>query len=884
LSRTLRELRRQREELHIDPARLMVLELTLLETAQEELIERFGVHVVQEQETRQQHAQVCYTVRVRFRSGRTLAAFLRAQQARSRRALNALVERLRASSGEPHATDVLLCFVDQDEAKAFITNKKLHTTLGLTVRTRRPVRREWQAIHRLLVQFPDQATLERFAAELRHYQQEDTRGHLLTRNQRRAVFDALQKVGKISPEDKKGRLLRERGHPPDQAVFYVDVDLWHPGSPDAAGMVRSEFTTVVENAGGVVTDQPTTVADSLLLARVKGSVRTLDALLSYEQVARVDLPPKPPEWSCTIFDEVEPPPLPVGFQPDAPLACVVDSGIVAGHPLLAGVVMDERDFDSGEGNAVDNVGHGTHVGGIVVYGDIRRCLEANQWVPKVRLLSAKVMKRVEARSSGGHVWAVQAGFADEKRVETQLREAITSFATEYGCRVFNLSLGTDTTVHDQPRQLPWACLLDSLARELDIVIVVSAGNVSIPEIPPARTTDEFQEKMRDRLAQPAHAIADPASAACALTVGAMARTDVSWAASQTPGQRPPLVGAPVNGPSPFTRTGVLDGTGSGVRRSAKPEVVAYGGNYCLAVGGSSWNQTDPLLGEPSLRFNYQGRRLLSVACGTSVAAPYVTHTCALVSAELQRISETGTAPSANLVRALAVHSADLPPDALRWLESSGGTPAEAERLRLRLTGFGIPDPVRATRSTDNRAVLVAEDRLGENRVHMYALDLPDEFLTRSGSKKIQVALAYDPPVRATRKDYLARTMWFRLYRGLATRSIVDAVSKAQGSGAQPKIAAKYIAKSRPPCTLLQWSTVQSAVFEAQQQRALDYRVGPGGPCRWHVVVGCVGRFGVNDDGIQRYALVVSLEHSDEQVRLYQEVRQRISAVRARLRR
>jgi|GEM_PF-5578116 len=43
--------------------------------------------------------------------------------------------------------------------------------------------------------------------------------------------------------------------------------------------------------------------------------------------------------------------------------------------MLRGWVVEERDFESGENTAVDRNGHGTAVAGLVVYGDIARCID-----------------------------------------------------------------------------------------------------------------------------------------------------------------------------------------------------------------------------------------------------------------------------------------------------------------------------------------------------------------------------------------------------------------------------------------------------------------------------------------------------------------------------
>ena len=187
--------------------------------------------------------------------------------------------------------------------------------------------------------------------------------------------------------------------------------------------------------------------------------------------------------------------------------------------MLSGIVVDERDFDSGE-VTVDKVGHGTHVAGIVAYGDIKHCLEIEAWEPKVRLLSAKVMKLVKIDGR-----PPCAGFADETRVETQLKKAITTFSLEYGCRIFNLSLGNGACRYAQSGQLPWAYVLDELAKDLDIVIVVSAGNVTKPQIPLAKTAEEFQTKVREQLFTDEHLMIIRRESGNGFTVGSITKAN-----------------------------------------------------------------------------------------------------------------------------------------------------------------------------------------------------------------------------------------------------------------------------------------------------------------------------------------------------------------------
>ncbi len=57
-----------------------------------------------------------------------------------------------------------------------------------------------------------------------------------------------------------------------------------------------------------------------------------------------------------------------------------------------------------------------------------------------------------------------------------MREAITRLNVEFGCRIFVISLGDRTKLIEGTKVGPWAQTLDKLVRELDVVIIVSAGN------------------------------------------------------------------------------------------------------------------------------------------------------------------------------------------------------------------------------------------------------------------------------------------------------------------------------------------------------------------------------------------------------------------------
>jgi subtilisin family serine protease len=90
---------------------------------------------------------------------------------------------------------------------------------------------------------------------------------------------------------------------------------------------------------------------------------------------------------------------------------ILDTGVVADHPDLAGAIDDARDFTSSFWSTADRVGHGTHCCGIV--GARRNDVGVVGVAPECRLLMAKVLGDDGAGDASsvaaGIDWAVSAG-------------------------------------------------------------------------------------------------------------------------------------------------------------------------------------------------------------------------------------------------------------------------------------------------------------------------------------------------------------------------------------------------------------------------------------------------------------------------------------------
>ncbi len=854
-----------RENAGVDPSRLIVVEFTSLGTNAREVFEdRFNAKVVDERIESRPVTRILAVsdsgdspdnlAQRLSNEGADPAISNQTRDLRFRRASKGDVERT-IPEGEivdaygPRNFVVVETKEWDDEQKAAL--------LGIGISPISEIQKTTE-ITRMLVQFPTLEALRAFEDEARNYTSTERQGRALPPGIRRDFFDALEWAGSRSPADRMGARLRQEGFPPTE-LFAVDVDLWHPGTIEGPLAIIHELHRICERYGGRVVENLCT--SSLVLARVEANRGLAEALLSLDYVAQLNLPPVLPVAYSSLFNDI--PPLPDHLVPDGtePLVTVVDSGVLAGHPLLRGWILDERDFDSGENTPVDRQGHGTQVSGLVVYGDIAHCLETGQWNPRALVANAKVLRRNPNDEQ-------QAMFPEDHRPEKIVEDAIRHFHRERQCRVFNLSIGNVDDVYAGGRQFAWAEALDHLARELDVILVISAGNFSSPPWPQdVSTREEFQEALRDILLNtPQARLCSPATAAIGITVGAICRS------ASTP--RHLLAASPEGAPAPFSRLGPGYESKS-TQQAVKPEFVSFGGNYAVQnfdSTGPRWVKNDIAIGEPTTRFNIDGGRVLTAGIGTSLAAPQVSFAAAFA---LRTAAETLAvdSPSSNSARALLGVCAEVPPCGRNWLLD----PEDKETWeKLRLVGYGQIDVDRVVRSLQNDVCMLSEDRVAEDKWHLYAVRIPPAFMSGKGKRGISVSLAFDPPVRASRRDYLARTMWVEVMKGLTPEEITRFRARHRGAGQAESLPPTKLLALRPVRNDVGWSTLQ--VRRCSWSRAPRFPVdGESGEAILHILVGCQRRFPSGEDEYQRYALAVRLWHNDAQIELHQQLRTRVRA-------
>jgi len=359
---------------------------------------------------------------------------------------------------------------------------------------------------------------------------------------------------------------------------------------------------------------------------------------------------------------------------DLPVVGIVDSGVNPLDPLLAPWAVARENYVP---ENYRDYHHGSFVAGLVVNG--RRLNHDDPRFPEARA------RFVDVVAIPGHGQVIR-----EDDLVTMLEEVIPKYPN---VKVWNLSLGTETTPCQDDFFSDFGAALDRIQGAYDVRFVIAAGNY---QSRPFRGWPPEDLGQDDR-------VRPPADSARAITVGSIAHV-------HRPNSR-----VKTEDPSPFTRRG------PGACFLPKPEVTHYGGN-CDDRG--QYQQTGIL--------SINGTKHLAENVGTSFSTP-------LVSALLANIYDSlGTDASHVLAKALLIHSAILRNDRL-----------SAENLNY--TGFGIPNDIVSTLTcAPHVATLIFEPGQVRPGLDFVKGDFPIPNCLRTADGKVRgefvITLVYDPPL------------------------------------------------------------------------------------------------------------------------------------------
>lgn len=687
-------------------------------------------------------------------------------------------------------------------------------------------------------------------------------------------LDAVEELVSLEPSDRIGRLL-ELEPLTSTELAALDLEFWHTGN-------RAEMQKYIDQLKADLISRSTPqvpcaltdfyLGDYLCIVRIKVNQEILTELLTEAIVKEID---RRPTVGFEIRSGFNPPlsEIPEVIAPDSN-ACgilVIDSGVQRGHPLLSPVIGEAEVFPDKKqeflkSSVDDEADHGTGVAGLAAYGDIEACIRDKSFNPTAWIFSARVL---DANNQ----------FDEDLLVENQLEQAVSYFVSNYpNCKVINLSIGNADQVYQEGnKQTRIAAKIDELAyryQHKDILFVISSGNYYPYDYRGER--DLFHTEYPNYLLEADARIIDPATSAIAITVGSLSLGRGSM--TYPDDARRNAVAKIAGYPSPFTRTGF------GVDGMVKPEFVDFGGDLVLD-GDRVSPDNEAAVSVVTFSQRYESS-LFKMATGSSFAAPQVANLAAQLYTKYPMASS-------NLIRALMVTSAELPQERPAILQDAPKNATDKQKTtqiknQLAVYGYGHPDLQRAMYSSDNYVILLEDNvNIQVGSFNLFEIPaLPPEFLQKKGKRCLSVALAFDPPTRHTRGDsYLGITMEFDLYKGVDKENIINtyvSAKKAKELGDstayseltkeefRKKFGSGSVVNLLPTATIRKKGTLQRGIIEISDQ-ATSYDKYP-----LYLVVTC-NRKWVKVDEIpsQRYALVVSISHSDSEVKLYERLRPQI---------
>ncbi|OAN38851.1 hypothetical protein A4X16_15500 [Microbacterium sp. H83] len=547
----------------------------------------------------------------------------------------------------------------------------------------------------------------------------------------------LEKVQNIELYGRDDRVGPSAIQPEGDSVATIDIVLWPTSvmnkSAEKVGRervraIRSFIQASDPTDGRVEVVYSDDRDPDTLQVRATVSAQVFDMIAEHPYVERIQGPLVAAVTQKDIFESSAPtqPPLPEG----TPIG-IIDDLIVDANPWLRDVVVAQRDFPAGYvfGSATR---HGTQVAGLAAWGDIAPLLADPDYDGQPFPL---YLARVAQMNSHGETQLVDNA---EKQLEDALR-----WLHEQGVRIVVFALGKEEPDGGAIPEI-LSSTLDRVSTELEMVLVTAAGNLKEAA---GHWLNDYPSYLIDSSAK----VAAPGSAATAVTVGSRAHADVVDTSSSPYGQ--PIASA--GKAAPFSRTGPSRATNAAGRQ--KPEFASYGGSWGYDSSIDQIIRDNAGLAIPTLIPPVNGRNF-GFAAGTSYAAPRVAH-------ELARIKTRYPDAGPNLLRALLALSGDQLPTGVK-------NPNEV------MSGvFGVPDADRVLESVGNSVIFVYEGVIATNSHLAIELPIPEQFATGFSQREVRIALAFDPPTRRSRRDYVAGNMTFELIHREPLSAIQAAYAK-----------------------------------------------------------------------------------------------------------
>ncbi len=632
---------------------------------------------------------------------------------------------------------------------------------------------------------PDQAALEELVSLWKRYKT----GQSLGKNRAawKKVFGYLADIrtwglkDRLTEDATKDWSERLSSNPIEPIRF--EVEFWYRKKKSRQQLAEAKFRKIIEEQNGQLLDctaidpikyhaalaevSPKMIQDVLNKSEVR--LISFDDIMVIRPQSMVSGPVEAPLENATdsaVRAREE--------ETGPPVAALLDGVPMAQHESLTNrLVIDDPDGFSNHYGSAEEQRHATAMASLILHGDLN---SPSQVAPVRHQLYVRPIMYSQPYGFDSHTEQIP---RNRLVIDLIWRAFIRMFdgegdenATAPTVRVINLSLG-DPNRRFARIMSPWARLMDYLAWQYGVLILVSAGNIldSIPldsigswlEFENANE-DERQtillrailKKRADRL------LLSPSEAINALTVGAAHFDHLEpkghGGLSIDPYANPFL-------PNPSSALGL------GFKRTVKPEILFPGGAEHVRTKRSH----EPIEVMPVKTGNYFGIGVASPArtgetnkqinmSGTSVATALATHNALRILESLDTLPDDPVHPKidstyhAVILKALLVHSAHWDQTAVNTLRSilneNGGINWQHERNEIsRFLGFGCVDIKRVLDCTERRATLLGWNTISVRKTDRFQVPLPVELEGMAGFRALSVTIAWLTPTTLSHRNY-----------------------------------------------------------------------------------------------------------------------------------
>ncbi|ROS58220.1 subtilase family protein [Frigoribacterium sp. PhB160] len=445
----------------------------------------------------------------------------------------------------------------------------------------------------------------------------------------------------------------------------LSVAVLEPGVPG-----RTELGITLEEVGTALRSRGNPAPN----VDVDEHARVLNALERNPLVRSITLPPLPSatQGEAAATGALALPVLPGPDEQTLPIIGVLDGGVGS---VLDPWVVDRWTVISPSDTDAE---HGTFISGLLIAAGPLNPSLLDSARPACRILDLKVLP-ADPGGTGVNFGRYYPGGAAEFLDE--IEDAVRDARKRYDVRIFNLSVNFDGP-GDDARYGFAAQRLDEIARQHDVIFVISGGNL-VPSDQRAEWGTNPDRNLAALVRETRTTVSEPAESLFNLSVSAL---------------NPPGIGGQV--PYALTR---YSRRGPGLRGATKPDLAHIGGSGTY----------DSVAGYGLVSVDEAGAEVTD--CGTSFAAPLVARELADLDVAIQ-----GDVPREVLL-ALLIHEARMP----KQLQK-GSIGAVATQL----AGFGVPSQTHHTlERPDSEIVMVFNSTVLPREEHSLDFSWPAALTT-----------------------------------------------------------------------------------------------------------------------------------------------------------